>query len=101
MIYYLFDKIFFQWAQNLQDPAGSVINWPPRTGSGSVSQDYGSADPDPSEIFMDPQHCFNESRISKQLITILSNIASVFPFLARLAEPVPTSPLGPNRHIIV
>jgi len=31
------------------DPDGSVINWPP--GSVSVIQDYGSADPDPKEIF--------------------------------------------------
>ena len=37
------------------DPAGSVINWP--TGSGSVIQIYGSADPDPKEIFTDPEHC--------------------------------------------
>jgi len=29
-------------------PAGSVINWP--SGSGIVSQDYGSADPDPKDI---------------------------------------------------
>jgi hypothetical protein len=29
-------------------------NWPP--GSGYVIQDYGSADPDPKEIFPDPKH---------------------------------------------
>ncbi len=36
------------------DPAGSVINWSP--GSGSVVQDYGSKDPDldPKEILTDP-----------------------------------------------
>ncbi len=34
------------------DPIGSVINWPPR--SGSVIQDYRSPDPDPKEILMDP-----------------------------------------------
>jgi hypothetical protein len=26
--------------------------------SGSISQRYGSADPDPYQNFMDPQHCF-------------------------------------------
>jgi hypothetical protein len=26
-------------------------------GSGSISQRYGSADPDPYQNFMDPQHC--------------------------------------------
>ncbi len=36
------------------DPAGSVINWPPA--SGSTIQDSGSADSDPKEIFTDPQH---------------------------------------------
>ncbi len=29
------------------DPVGSIINWPP--GTGSVIQDYGSVDPDPIE----------------------------------------------------
>ncbi len=42
-----------------EDPDGSVINRPP--GSGSVSQDYGSADPDLKEIFTDPQHCLIRS----------------------------------------
>ncbi len=28
------------------------------SGSGSISQRYGSADPDPHQNFMDPQHCF-------------------------------------------
>jgi hypothetical protein len=37
------------------DPVGSIINWP--SGFGSVIQDYGSADPDPKEIFID-QHTF-------------------------------------------
>jgi hypothetical protein len=35
---------------------GSVINWPP--GSGSVIQDYGSTYPDPKEISTDPQDWF-------------------------------------------
>jgi hypothetical protein len=28
--------------------------------SGSISQRHGSADPDPSQNVMDPQHCFKE-----------------------------------------
>ncbi len=36
------------------DLAGFAINWTP----GSVVQDYGSADPDPKEIFTDPQYWF-------------------------------------------
>jgi hypothetical protein len=34
------------------DPAGALIYWP----SGSVLQNYGSADPDPKEKFLDPQN---------------------------------------------
>jgi hypothetical protein len=41
------------------DPAGSVFNLPPGSAeSGSVMQVYGSADPDPQEMFTDPQHWF-------------------------------------------
>jgi hypothetical protein len=45
-----------QTCQEDPDPAGSVINFSP--GSGSDNQDNGSADPypDPKEIFRDPQH---------------------------------------------
>jgi hypothetical protein len=35
------------------DPAGSAINWPP--GSETVDHHYGSEDPNPKEIFTDPQ----------------------------------------------
>jgi hypothetical protein len=31
------------------------------SGSESISQRHGSADPDPPQNVMDPQHCFNES----------------------------------------
>jgi hypothetical protein len=37
-----------------QDPAGSVICWPP--GFGSFNRDFGSADPDPKKNFTNPQH---------------------------------------------
>ncbi len=36
--------------------AGSVIQWPPGSGSGSVFQDCGSADIDPIEILTDSQN---------------------------------------------
>ncbi len=36
------------------DPEGFIFYWPP--GSRSIIQDYGSANPDPKEIFTDPQH---------------------------------------------
>ncbi len=38
------------------DPAGSVINWPPEPEY--EIQDYGCADsdPDPKEMFPDPEH---------------------------------------------
>ncbi len=41
------------------DPTGSVISRTPV--SWPVLQDYGSADPDPKEVFADPQHCFPSS----------------------------------------
>ncbi len=30
-----------------------------KAGSGSISQRYGSPDPDPHQIVMDPQHCWD------------------------------------------
>ncbi len=59
---YLFDNIFVSLATKMSrqdpDPAESEINFSP--GSGFVSQDYGSAEsgsePEPKEIFTDPQH---------------------------------------------
>jgi hypothetical protein len=57
--YYILNNIFAvatkmsRWDPN---PAGSVSNRPLR--SGSVSQDYISADQDPKEIFTVHQHCF-------------------------------------------
>jgi hypothetical protein len=61
MIYYLFDNNFFTLGTKMprDDPdlVGSVINWPLGSGPGPVSQDYGSVDPDPKEIFTAPQHC--------------------------------------------
>jgi hypothetical protein len=60
MIYYpipIEQHIIFHWAQNVQvrSKSGQIRNiWPP--GSGSLSQDFGSADPNPKEIFTDAQH---------------------------------------------
>ncbi len=44
MVYYLFDKTFFQWVHVLvnPDPAGFAIYRPPESGSRSVIQGYGS-----------------------------------------------------------
>jgi hypothetical protein len=44
-------------AINVQVGSGSglIINLSP--GSGSTNQDYGSVDPDPQEIFTDPENC--------------------------------------------
>jgi hypothetical protein len=55
-----------------QAPNGSANNWFP--GSGSLIQDYGSADPDPKDLFTDPQHW---SAVSTK-ICILTNIYGVF-----------------------
>ncbi len=48
---------FFNGRLHVQVGSGSVITgiWPP--GSGFIIQDYRSADPDPKEIFTDPEHC--------------------------------------------
>ncbi len=52
--------MFFNSHKNVQAISGScrirtyLINWP--TGVGSVIQDNQFADPDPKEIFTDPQH---------------------------------------------
>jgi hypothetical protein len=48
---YLFNHKNFQVGSG----SGQVCNkWPPR--HGSIIQDYGSTDPDPQEIFTDPQN---------------------------------------------
>jgi hypothetical protein len=56
MMCYLIDHIFFQRPTKIswQDPDPDSD---PESGSGFVNQDYGSADPnpDPKEIFIDPQ----------------------------------------------
>jgi hypothetical protein len=61
MMYYLYDQIIFnghtkksQVGFGIAHPAGAVFNW--HLGSGSVIQDYGSADSE--TIFTDSQHCF-------------------------------------------
>jgi hypothetical protein len=43
-------------ARKYPDLSGSVINWPPVSGSWYVIPDYGSADPDPKEFFTNSQH---------------------------------------------
>ncbi len=53
MIYYRYLTLLTLNLLQCSDPAGSVINLP----LGSLIQDCGSADPDPNEIIMDPQHC--------------------------------------------
>ncbi len=45
--------IFVNGHKNAQVGSGTVID----PGSVSVIQDYGFKDPDPKEIFTDPQHC--------------------------------------------
>jgi hypothetical protein len=48
-----------------KDPDGSLINWSP--GSGLLIQDYGSADPEPREIFADPQYCLEQVRYPRYI----------------------------------
>ncbi len=54
------------------DPVGSVTNWPPGTGSGSVIQNYGSVDPVPEEIVKDPQHWIL-AKVSKKRVSVLES----------------------------
>jgi hypothetical protein len=35
------------------------------SGSGPISESYGSADPDPHQNVMDPEHCFHEKSFSR------------------------------------
>jgi hypothetical protein len=56
---------FFNWAQKClgririrTDPL-PVINWPPRSGFGTLGQNYSSVDPDPKKIYMDPLPVIN------------------------------------------
>ncbi len=59
-----------------------AINYP--LGSGSIMEDYGSEDyvskdPDPKEIFMDPQHCLVRTWIQQQNRKKLSFSPSLSP----------------------
>ncbi len=62
IILFLFKNIILLTVhKKVQVGSGSVINWPPR--SGSVNQNYGSANTDPielgrKEILTDPLHWF-------------------------------------------
>jgi hypothetical protein len=52
---HIIDNLFFGVGhKNVQVGSGSVINWP--SGPGHVIQNYGTAGPDPREIFTDPHH---------------------------------------------
>ena len=56
---YIFDNFFFV-RKNVNfgsDQYRYGNNWPPISRSGSAIKNYGSADPDPKEIFTDPQQC--------------------------------------------
>jgi hypothetical protein len=65
----IFDKIFFSIATKKLVQIGTgtrpVTNWP--LVSGSVILDYGSAYPDPKEIFTVSQHCM-EREVSSYMI---------------------------------
>jgi hypothetical protein len=54
-----------------QDSDGPVINWP----RGSLILDYGSANPnpDPQEIFTDPQHLIEIVKL-KDITKLLKNL---------------------------
>jgi hypothetical protein len=51
----IWQHIFFNRHKSIpvRSGSGSIFGWPP----GSLIQDYESANPDPKEIFADPQHC--------------------------------------------
>jgi hypothetical protein len=51
--------------------------------SGSISQRYGSADPDPHQIVMDPQHCFQDDHVQLFKRCLDSNPGSCCICLAR------------------
>jgi len=60
ILYYLLGNIFSEDTKNAEkdpDLAGSVRNWSHGSGYGSlIIRIYGSADPDPEELFTDPEH---------------------------------------------
>jgi hypothetical protein len=45
------------------------------SGSGSISQRHGSADPDPNQNVMDPQHCHQESKLAAEFVFNNPNIS--------------------------
>jgi hypothetical protein len=56
-------KLFFVDVLKVTDEKNS------RIGSGSISQRYGSADQDPSQNFMDPQHFWMSAYLSTRTNT--------------------------------
>jgi hypothetical protein len=57
------------------------------SGSGFISQRHGSADPDPPQNVMDPQHCFNGLRVQQKNVCRRKNRArGDFYTLGRIIE---------------
>jgi hypothetical protein len=50
---------------SLPNPDPSLTKIAGSRGSESVGQSYGSADPDPYQIVMDPQHCLSGKKYNK------------------------------------
>jgi hypothetical protein len=59
MIFYLFDNDFLLGTK--------LSHWHPGSGSGYLSQDHGSLEPEPIEIYTDLQHCKNHLRVEQEI----------------------------------
>jgi hypothetical protein len=62
-----------RWPQNFQ-LLGSAINWA-----------YGSRDPDPKEIFMDPEHRYQGRNAAPHEVERKSEEPKDYPYLSRLS----------------
>jgi hypothetical protein len=72
MLYYLFDKYYFHCHKKVQVVSGTWSRIKYYPGSGSESQYYGSAYPDPKEKnFPDPQHWYVMTVSTKKIFFIL------------------------------
>ncbi len=67
------------------------------SGPGSISQRHGSADPDPYQIVMDPQHCIVNAGHTEELHDPLVQVEVLQP-LEQEGEPLPVVSHQASRY---
>jgi hypothetical protein len=68
-----------------------------KAGSGSISQWHGSADPDPPQNVMDPEHCYKPNRKLRRKAPVCSVLGPTHGGVVPAAAPRLSSPMQHRR----